>query len=122
MLATFSITRRQSCRQRITAHLTQKQQYWLEHIQQAHATGQSLSDYAAQHDLRLKALYQYRWLLRKKGVLDEADQAPAFVKVSPPVVPIPQTTVTVHFPNGIRVELAGHAPALSALLTQVQSL
>lgn len=60
--------------------------------------------------------------VEKKGVLDETDQASAFVKVSPAVVPIPQTTVTVHFPNGIRVELAGHGPALSALSAQVRSL
>jgi hypothetical protein len=104
------------------ANLTEKQRYWLNHIQQAKASGQSLSDYAAEHALRLKALYQYRWLLRKKGMLDEISESPAFVKVTPPVVPVPQTKVTVHFPNGIRVELAGHGPALSALLMQVRSL
>ncbi len=104
------------------AHLTKKQQYWLDQIQQAESSNQTLRQYAQQQALSLKALYQYRWLLRKKGVLDETDQEQPFVKVSPPVVPIPQTTVTVHFPNGIRVELAGHAPALSALLSQVQSL
>lgn len=102
-------------------NLTKTQRYWLDHIQQAHASGQGLSDYAAQHRLRLKALYQYRWLFRKRGVLDERKQTMAFVKVRPAAVPQP-APVIVHFPNGIRVELTDPGPALSALFTQVSSL
>lgn len=103
-------------------HLTEKQQYWLDHIQQAEASRQSLRQYAQQQALSLKALYQYRWLLRKKGVLNEAAEVPAFVKVVPPFAPAPYATVTVQFPNGIRVELTGYDQALPVLLTQVQSL
>jgi hypothetical protein len=103
-------------------HLTDKQQYWLDHIRQAQASDQSLRQYAHEQALSLKALYQYRWLLRKKGVLNEVAEAPAFVKVAPPVAPAPYATVTVQFPNGIRVELTGYDQALPGLLTQVHSL
>jgi hypothetical protein len=102
--------------------LTDKQQYWHDHIQQAKTNQQSLSDYAHQHELNLKALYHYHWLLRKKGLLDAPSQTPAFVKVAQSTKPTQHSTFTIHFPNGISVELTSIDHALPALLDQVSAL
>lgn len=105
-----------------TTTLTEKQQYWLDHIQQAKTQKQSLSDYARQHTLNLKALYNYQWLFRKKGVLGHTSQSSNFVKVTGKITPTPILTMTLLFPNGIRMEIGGKESDLSTLLNQVYSL
>jgi hypothetical protein len=106
-----------------SATLTEKQQYWLSHIQQAKSANQSLSAYAQQHALDLKAMYNFHWLLRKRGLLESPEQPSQFIKVIPPVktkTPVPVSVVTLLFPNGIRLEVP--AADLPTLLQQVHSL
>jgi len=40
--------------------LTVKQQFWFDHISAAQASAHPLSDYAAEHNLSVKALYNWR--------------------------------------------------------------
>lgn len=107
-----------------TVNHATKQQQMLEHIQRAKQRGQSLAQYAKAQGLNKKALYNYHWLLKKKGLLAQSTDTPSFVKV---------TTTGKHpaslgmrcrivFPNGIHVELSDFADNLPALLHQVQSL
>jgi hypothetical protein len=103
--------------------LTTKQQYWLDHIQQAKSDNQSLSAYAQQHALDLKAMYHYHWLLRKRGFIDSLKKPSPFIKVTRPAnakAPTSLSVVTLLFPNGIRLEVP--AADLLTLLQQVQSL
>ena len=91
--------------------LTSKEQFWHEHIQQARASNQTLTDYASTRDLSIKCFYNYRSKLRKKGFL-EVSQAKSFIKVTPPVSDIGTTII---FPNGIRIQTqcsAGELPDL----------
>jgi len=88
--------------------MTDKQRYWLEHIKACEATGQSLSAYAAEHQLGLKSCYRWKSLLTQMGLL--ADTAVA-VPVFRPVQIKPVSMSTAHFrftlPNGILVEIQG---------------
>ena len=47
--------------------LSTKQQFWKDHIEQALSEKVSLTDYAKQHNLDLKALYNYKSILLKKA-------------------------------------------------------
>lgn len=105
------------------ATLTQKQQYWLGHIQQAKRRNQSFRAYAEDHGLDLKTLYNRHWQLRKKGLLTEEVSDAAFIEVIRPVAAAPQApTFTLCFPNGIRVEVSTRLDDVAALLKQVQAV
>ena len=102
--------------------LTPKQQYWLEHIQRAKADRHAFTDYAREHSLDLKALYNYHWLLRKKGLLDTVVPAVNFIQVSRQIneVSIPQCSID--FPNGVRVAVTVNDDTLLSVLKQVAAL
>lgn len=70
--------------------LTSKQTFFLKHLQDAEAKGQSIKDLAGQLNIRIEALYNYRYILRKKGRLapvvtkhQSTKPASSFVAVSP---------------------------------------
>lgn len=90
--------------------LTNRQRYWLEHLQAWRAEGGSLTDYARAHDLRVKALYYWRG--RERELLGEAvdkplDQ-PSFSRVEvvadTPVEVCEDRPLKVSWPNGARME------------------
>jgi hypothetical protein len=95
--------------------LTDKERFWYEHARQASQRGESLSEYARAHSLNIHHFYNYRAVLRKKGLLD-GPPAKAFVKVraDSPVYP----TVIV-LPNGIRFETQCPAGALAELVKEL---
>ena len=97
--------------------LTTKQQYWLDHINAAQQCGQSLSDYAAQHHLSLKRLYNWRWKFSKQTP-SLRSQKTAFVKMLPPVAPasVNDIPVVAILPNGVRLQFAALTPAVLAML------
>ena len=105
-------------------NLSTKQQQMLEHIQRAKQLGQTLSDYCREHGLKQKALYNYHWLLRKKGIIKPSADTPSFVKVKTPTnrPPSPGIICTIYFPNGIHMQVNSHDNSLFTLLHQVQSL
>ncbi|WP_037340605.1 hypothetical protein, partial [Saccharospirillum impatiens] len=49
--------------------LTPKQAYYLKQLQDAETNGQSIKALAEQLSIRIEALYNYRYTLRKKGWL-----------------------------------------------------
>jgi len=53
-----------------TKDLTQKQAYYLKRFQEAQDNGQSLRQLADQEQVKVSLLYNYRYVLRRKGVLD----------------------------------------------------
>ena len=99
--------------------LTAKQQYWFDHIASAQRNSQSLSDYAAQHNLNIKALYNWRWTFSKR-LENPAPTKTAFVKVLPPAssVTTREESAVVILPNGIRLQLSALTPALLTMLMQ----
>ncbi len=80
--------------------LTDKQRYWLEHIQTAEREGLSPRAYAERHGLRTSQLYYWRSTLRKRGVFESKDEPAEFVPVR---VRESRTEVRVHLPNGVVV-------------------
>ena len=103
--------------------LTLKQQQMLDHIQSAKQLGQSFSHYAKEHGLNEKALYNYHWVLRKKGLFGESTGVQPFVKITNPKRPAHNNiTATIYFPNGIHVDILAQDNTLATILQQVQSL
>ena len=49
--------------------LTERQQFWLDHITRCDAAGSSTKDYAAAHDLSVQAMYSARKDLVERGAL-----------------------------------------------------
>ena len=70
--------------------LTNKQSYFLKYLQEAETNGQSIKDLAEQLNIRIDSLYNYRYILRKKGwlapvanhVRQTGSDASSFVAVS----------------------------------------
>ena len=95
--------------------LTQKEQYWYEHIQHMENAKQSVSEYARMHDLSVKCFYNYRSKLRKKGLLAPSKAKP-FVKVTSQAQH-DQTTIVLA--NGIRIHTQCDILSLSKLIKGV---
>lgn len=99
--------------------LTAKQQYWFDHITAAQHNSQSLSDYAVQHNLSIKALYNWRWTFSKR-IEKPAPKKASFVKILPPAssfTTLEESTVVI-LPNGIRLQLSALTPSLLSMLLQ----
>ena len=85
--------------------ITERQQYWLDHIRAAAAFEGSLVEYAKAEGLKVKDLYQWKTVFAHRGVIaGKVDKANAFVSVQAR----PTTSKAVLLmPNGIRFELSG---------------
>lgn len=57
--------------------LTDKQRFWLAHIQACERAGQSMRQYADAHALAVGTLYSWKATLQRLGVLDAASPSPA---------------------------------------------
>ena len=99
--------------------LTLKQQYWFDHITAAQQNSQALSDYAAQHNLSTKALYNWRWKFSTKKQTASPNK-PTFIKMipSPASISISDAPIVAILPNGIRLQLSALTPALLSMLRQ----
>lgn len=56
--------------------LTEKQRFWLEHVKACNESGQSMRAYARACDLNGTAFYNWKSILRRKGVLGESPMEP----------------------------------------------
>jgi hypothetical protein len=83
--------------------LTERDAFWLEHLR-ACAEG-SLKGYAEAHGLDVRALYDAKARLRRKGVLPST-RAPRLVRVEHRPLGDGPASRRVCFPNGGAVELA----------------
>lgn len=100
--------------------LTAKQQFWHDHIKKAQEAGVSFATYAEQENLNLKAFYNYRYLLRRKGLI-ESDAK--FSRLTPTRISTPQpsagTVVRITLLNGICVDVPVNESSLEQLLQKV---
>ena len=81
--------------------ITERQQHWLDHIQAAETFDGSIADYARSEGLKPKELYQWKTLLSKRGLLNDAAAAATdtgFVRVIAPARPLGMSLV---LPNGV---------------------
>lgn len=93
----------------IRESLTERQQYWLAHLEKADAGGESLRDYAAREKVSIHSLYSARKRLAKLGMSfsQPARRSSPVVFDRVKVAPPPSATVVVwrlRFPNGVVLE------------------
>ena len=108
--------------QKMIPALTQRQRYWLEHIQACETSGKSIAEYAAEHGVNARAMYSGKKILVNKGVLP-ATQLARFQRVQ-----VMEATLSsqwrIGLPNGVSVAFVGEVDgqALTAILHSAASL
>lgn len=101
--------------------LTERQQYWLEHLQRCEASGEPLKSYADAHSLSVHSLYEAKRRLKRRGVFAE-ERAPAAKFVQVARVQSTAPMCRVQFANGAWVELEVGADELDRVLRSVAAL
>ena len=104
--------------QKMIPALTERQRYWLEHIQACEASGKSMAEYAASQGIAVRAMYGGKKTLLKKGVLPTA-QAARFQRVEVMEAAV-NNQWRIGLPNGVSVAFAGEVD--SRTLTNVLSV
>lgn len=102
--------------------LTERQQFWLEHLRACAKVNQTTKEYAQAHGLSVKAMYTARKHLAQRGKSKSTTTAP-FARVR--VAPSPPTTQwRIQLSNGTRVSFSGavDGQALCAILHAAASL
>jgi hypothetical protein len=95
--------------------LTEHQRYWLKHVRACEASGKRITEYATEHGLGVRAMYDGKRVLVKKGVLPRT-RATRFQRVQV-VGPVMGSEWRIQLPNGVSVAFAGSVDAGS--LTKV---
>ncbi len=104
------------------ASLTERQQYWLEHVRACDSAGKSTVEYAQEQGIEVKTMYSARKLLVEKGVLPRPKSS-RFQKAK--VVSGPADAQwRVQLPNGAAVAFGGEVDgkSLALVLRTVASL
>ncbi|NOR51860.1 MAG: hypothetical protein GQ470_04495 [Gammaproteobacteria bacterium] len=101
--------------------LTQRQRYWLNHIQQCKESGQSLRAYAKSNGLNCNSLYTAHSKLKSKGVITSKKPSPKFQQLTVQRASLP-STVKITCPNGFIVEAHAEVSSLQQLLQMVSAL
>lgn len=100
----------------LTAHLTERQQYWLNHLRACDRSGQTTIDYAREHGVSVRAMYSARKALVKKGTLPPAPSS-LFQPVQVVSTPDPREGQwQIQLPNGSTVSFAGTIDAATLAL------
>jgi hypothetical protein len=104
------------------ARLTEQQQKWLERVQACEASGMSVSAYASTHGFPVRAMYDAKKVLVRKGVLPRTRRSP-FQRVQTEAVSVGGEW-RVHLPNGVSVDFSGtvDAGSISTVLNTVAGL
>lgn len=115
------------------SRLTQKQAYYLKRFQEAQDNGLSLRQLAEQEKVKVSVLYNYRYTLRRKGVLDslkpthrqrnEAISSFTAVPVSPSGHPNAETAIELktQLSNGQPVWMTVPASQLGSVLAALSA-
>ena len=108
--------------QKMIPALTERQRYWLEHVQACEASDQSIAEYAAAQDIPAQALYAGKSMLVKKGVLP-ARQLARFQRIRVMEAAL-SSQWRIGLPNGVSVAFMGEvdARALTAILHSAAAL
>ena len=85
--------------------LTQRQRYWLEHIQACKQSGKTIAAYAAEQGFTARAMYGGKKILVKKGVLP--GRRPARFQRVQVLEATPSSQWRVGLPNGVSVAFVG---------------
>jgi len=103
--------------QKMIPLLTDRQRYWLEHVQACEASGKSMVDYAASQDISVRDMYAGKKTLVKKGVLPDT-RSVRFQRVQV-MEAAASNQWRIGLPNGVSVAFVGEvdARALSAVLS-----
>ena len=104
---------------RLTAH----QRHWLEQIQACEASGKSVVAYASEHGFPVRAMYDAKKVLVRKGVLARTHYALGFSVFKQQAVTVGGDW-RIQLPNGIAVDFSGtvDAGSLSTVLNTVARL
>jgi len=108
--------------QKMIPALTERQRYWLEHIQACEDSGKSIAEYAAAQGFAAQTMYAGKKVLVKKGVLPALRPA-RFQRVQ--VLEAPRSSQwRIGLPNGVSVAFAGEVDAgsLTTILGAAASL
>jgi len=102
--------------------LTEQQRYWLKHIQACETSGMRITEYAAENGIGVRAMYDGKRALVKKGVLPRTHVA-RFQRARV-VEPVASSEWRIQLPNGVAVAFDGSvdAGALAAVLNAAASL
>lgn len=103
--------------------LTQRQQFWLDHLKRCQAQGQRLSTYAKAHNLSAGALYQSKALFSKRGLLGERHEgAPPFARVCVSEA-VAGPVLRLRLRNGVVAEFSGvDLKQLRPMLAAIEAL
>ncbi len=103
--------------QKIIPTLTDRQRYWLEHVQACEASGKSMVEYAASQDIAVRDMYAGKKVLVNKGALPTT-QPTRFQRVQV-MEAAASNQWRIGLPNGVSVAFVGEvdARALSAVLS-----
>ncbi|MEM6483479.1 MAG: hypothetical protein AAF662_00640 [Pseudomonadota bacterium] len=109
------------------ATISERQQYWLEHLRAAEASDDTIAGYARSKDLKPKDLYMWKGILARRGLLDSATRSmpkSEFIEVVPAKPQPDSTQLVVTFPNGVRIECQGSlgGGVLSSLVNAVSQI
>jgi hypothetical protein len=104
------------------ARLTAHQRKWLGRIQACEASGMGVAAYAAEYDFPVRAMYDAKKVLVKKGVLPRTRRS-QFQRVQTAAVTVGGEW-RIQLPNGVSVDFSGtvDAGSLSTVLNMVARL
>ena len=104
--------------------ITERQQYWLDHIRAAEAHEESIAAYARTEGLTPKELYQWNTILTPRGLLAGKRASTDFVQVMGPPGSRQLPSASLVLPNGVRLEFRGElgVEQVSALVSAASAL
>jgi len=104
------------------AALTERQRYWLEHVQACEASGETIAEYATERGLAAQVMYAGKKILVRKGVLPST--RPARFQRAWVVGPVVGSELCIHLPNGVSVAFYGavDTATLTTILNTAASL
>ena len=89
-----------------SGELTERQQYWLDHIQACEALGETTKAYAELHGLSVSMMYSWRKELTIRGVYSRqssGSRSPRFDRVEVMESKTPTGTWRITLPNGVQI-------------------
>ena len=108
----------------LNKRLTSKQQYWLDHINAAEESQQSMAVYAQKHNLPIKNFYNARSALKRRGLLGASNGAFVLAKpgVTRPAKAPSSTSINILFENGIQCQVNVTGDDVDAMLQRIKLL
>ncbi len=102
--------------------LTEHQRFWLERVKSCEASGKSVVAYASEHGFPVRAMYDAKKVLVRKGVLPRT-QGVRFQRAETTAV-ISDSEWHIRLPNGVSVDFSGtvEAGSLSTVLKTAAGL